>query len=390
MTEDPKDSASKNVPLPTTFSGIPEVATVLDAWSINGWGDGEEPNITLLDMLGSLLRHWRIIVGVPLISTILTVVVVLLIPSQYTATTSFVPEESTDEPGLPSGLAVLALQFGVGLGGGASSPRFYANLLEGRTVRDEILQMSFRTSDEGGPEPLLDILKIDGDSQTERLEKGRRKLDDRVTVGVDDETGIIGVSVETPYPELSAAVANRFVQLVNSFNLEQRQSTVQGRREFIESRSIAADAELRTAEDSLQQFLESNRIVNAPLLQVEYERLQRRVMLKQEILVTLRRQYEEAKIQEVNDTPVITVIDIAVPPDEKSSPRRTLWVIVMFLLGSIGGLATALAQDSLERARSRDDESFKRLSQDWKTAISEVRGLLPWKRPQSKADDLGL
>src|SRR5438132_8548828 len=52
------------------------------------------------------------------------------------------------------------------------------------------------------------------------------------------------------------------------------------------------------------------------------------VDIRQEVSLTLRREYETARIEEVNDTPVITVIDPPVPPHERSSPKRLLLVLM--------------------------------------------------------------
>ena len=54
----------------------------------------------------------------------------------------------------------------------------------------------------------------------------------------------------------------------------------------------------------------------------EEGRIRRQVEIRQEVYLTLRREYETARIEEVNDVPIITVVDAAVPPVEKSWPKR--------------------------------------------------------------------
>jgi len=56
---------------------------------------------------------------------------------------------------------------------------------------------------------------------------------------------------------------------------------------------------------------------------------------EEEVYVTLRRQYEVAKIQEHKELPVLNVLDPAVPPLFRNSPKRGL----MGAAGFIAGLA---------------------------------------------------
>src|SRR5205823_6630604 len=136
-------------------------------------------------------------------------------------------------------------------------------------------------------------------------------------------------SLDAAYPVLAAAVANRFVAYLNDFNTKSRQSQARERRKFIEQRLADGEGELRTAEESLRTFYERNRSwQQSPQLVFEEGRLRRQVEIRQEVYLTLRREYETARIEEVNDTPVITVIDRAVPPREKARPQRKLLVVL--------------------------------------------------------------
>ncbi len=345
----------------------------------------EIAEISLLELANVLLKRWKLVVGVPFIASLLAAVISLIVPAKFTATTSFVPETESAGVNLPGGLAGLAAQFGVAIpGGGANSPRFYADVLGSRTLRDEVLLASFPDPGSAAPgdsAPLLELLEIKGDSERERLEKGRDKIEKAVSVGVNNETNVVSLSVETPYPVLSADVANHFIALLNRFNLVSRQSNAQERRRFAEERMQQVESELREAEENLKRFLERNRqFRGSPELTFEYERLQRQVTIKQEVFTSLRRAYEEARIQEVNDTPVITVIDRAVPPQEKSSPKRRLNVVVAFFLGGVIGVVGAFGREFVERARERELDEYEEFTSRWAALKADLRSLL--RRPK--------
>ena len=196
--------------------------------------------------------------------------------------------------------------------------------MRSRTLRDQILLASY--PDPRGTRPendssLLDILKIDGDSERERLEKGHEELEKVVKIQVDDETGIVSLSVKTHYPALSADVANLFVELLNSFNMETRQSEAQERRRFIEGRVAEGEDELRAAEEELKSFLERNRqFQGSPELSFQHDRLQRQVSLKQEVMSTLNREYEEARIDGEAELVVAGLAEKKQPATQKSEP----------------------------------------------------------------------
>ena len=344
-------------------------------------GASEVEEIGLLEVASIVLEGWKLVLGLPLAAALAAAVISLVIPAKYTATSTFVPEAQSSGASLPGGMVGLAAQFGVTVPGGATnSPAFYAQVLRSRTLRDQVLLAGFRDPRSSNPSDTalgLDILRINGDSQRERLENGRMLLDGVMAIRVDRNTNIVSASAETPYPAFSADLVNLFIRLLNRFNFQARQSNAVKRRAFIEGRVTDAGAELRDAEEQLKGFLERNRqFDSSPELRFRYERLQRQVSIKEEVLTTLRRAYEEARIQEVNDTPVITVIDRAVPSKNKSSPRRKLNVAVAFFVGGVLGVFAAFGQHFMQRARQRDEAQFQRFSSRWAAMKAELRSAL--------------
>ena len=172
-----------------------------------------------------------------------------------------------------------------------------------------------------------------------------------------------------PSRELAAAVANRMVELLNRFNLERRQSQSREERRFSGDRLASAERELRAAEQTYLAFLERNRAyTESPVLTFEATRLSREVQVKQEVFLTLTKSYEQARIAEVRDTPVLTVIDPAVPPVMRTRPRRILGTIVGGLLAGMLGIALAYAIDFRKKARSEARPDYRELQEAWSEA----------------------
>jgi uncharacterized protein involved in exopolysaccharide biosynthesis len=293
----------------------------------------------------ALWRHPRLILGLPLASLAVTVVVSFLVRPLYTSQLAFVPETRTQSLNLPTAAIELASQLGIGVGAQASvGPQFYAELLRSRELRTRVLLTRF-------PNPtlvpdsavLLDILRIHGGTEARRLENGLRYLDKLLAIDVDLNTAIVHVAIDAPSPLLGQRVAQAILKELNLFNLERRQSQAHIRRVFIEGRVGVADSSLKDVEQQLQRFYEANRRwQSSPELVFTEQRLRRKLAIQEELATTLRREYENARIEEVNDTPVITVIDPPSLPDRKSRPRRIVWIFTALVIALVSSTTGAL------------------------------------------------
>ncbi len=333
----------------------------------------------MLSALVPVIRSWRLIVGLPFSVGVLTAVLILFVPPTYTASTTFVPAAGGTASSVPTGLAGLASQFGVNIGGTPSlSPDFFAEVLTSRELlRGTLLSQFDDPAPPASKRPLLDILAVRGTTQEERISEGIRRLERVVSQRVDRRTGIVTLAVKGRPATLAAAVANRMVDLLNQFNLERLRSQSRERRRFAEERKNEAERELAEAENQHLRFLQANRrYADSPLLSFEENRLGRRVQLRQEVFQTLTREYEEARIAEVRDTPLLTIIDPAVPPDRRSFPPRKLVVFLAMVASAMTALALVYLVEYRSAAQHADAPQYRRLVQAWTDAKTEIRTTL--------------
>lgn len=341
--------------------------------------DDEVHEVSLLDLAETLLARWKLVIGVPFLATALGAGYALLLPFVYEATTTFVPESAIEgQAPARGGLASLAAELGVATTAG-TAPRLYATILESRRLKDELLESSFpdpTTATPGDSAMLLDILGVTGETHAERLEYGRGGLDGALQITVTGGTNVVTMSYRSRHPELAAQVVSSLVDRLQEFNVGTRQSNTRARREFVEERVSEAAAALLQAEQDLEAFLDSNReFLGAPDLTFQHERLQRQVTIKQEVYITLLRQMEQARIEEVNDIPVITVIDRAAIPQQRAAPRRKLIVLVWFMVGAVLGIAAAFGRDAAERVRSRQEPHQRRFMDRLAHVRDEIRAV---------------
>ncbi len=297
---------------------------------------------TVFPILEALVSRPRLVFGLPLLAAGLTSIAVLLMKPTYAATASFVAENPAQSR-LPAGFTGLASQFGVNLAAEASrSPAFYADLLRSREILGEVLAAKIPGSQSSDSITVYELYHITGSTAERRLDEGIKALRNRITLAVDQRTSIVRATVEAPYPIAARDVLQLLLDRLADFNVHTRQSTAGERRKFIEGRVTTSEQQLQAAEQALRTFYERNRQwQSSPQLRFEEQRLNRQVAVQQELYLNLRREYEAARIEEVNNTPVLTIIDHPAVPGRRIRPQRTISVLLVTFVVLI--LASALA-----------------------------------------------
>lgn len=79
-----------------------------------------------------------------------------------------------------------------------------------------------------------------------------------------------------------------------------------------------------------------------PVLTLEYLRLKQRIFILQQVQQLLREELEKTRIREASEEVSFQVIDDAVPPFEKSAPRRKLVAIVGVVLATFAAVGYGL------------------------------------------------
>jgi uncharacterized protein involved in exopolysaccharide biosynthesis len=96
-----------------------------------------------------------------------------------------------------------------------------------------------------------------------------------------------------------------------------------------------------------------------PEASLEYIRKLRDVKYNETIFDILARQFEVAKLDEAKQGALIQVVDPAVPPERRSSPKRGLIVIVATAVGFFIGIFVALFQAGFQCLKNDPKASGK-------------------------------
>lgn len=314
---------------------------------------------SFLALVTAVLRHRRLMVLGPIAVAALAVAYSLA-RRAYVAESRFLPRSGTADA---SRLTGLAAQFGLNLGAGESgeSPEFYVDLLKSRDLLLAAAQTRYAFLPAGASDSvrgtLVELLGIRGGSRSARERAAINALRGRVVVAIDPRAGIVDLRVVAPSGELAELVNRRILELVNDFNLRKRQSQAAAERVFTEQRMQEAQQALDSAENDLRRFTERNRIVEDPALRLEGSRLQRRIDLRQQVYLTLAQAFEQARVAEVRNTPVITVVDA---PERSAEPsvRLALSAVLGLVLGFFLAVAIVLLLEYLAREREENPSGY--------------------------------
>jgi uncharacterized protein involved in exopolysaccharide biosynthesis len=325
------------------MANAPEPALEMaDARELDGPGGAVRPrpdddDASLVRAVNVLLRYWRSIALMAFLGLAVGVVTARMKPRTYTADVAFLVQGADGG----AGLAGIAAQFGVSVPTAEVTPKLYADLLTSRLVLGGLANERFDFTSGGRRHrgTIAELYGIEIPSAAERAERVRRTLSGDVVAQTDLATGVVSYRVTAPWPELAEQIAARMQAALVRFTLSTRQSQAGAERLFSEARLAEARAQLRRAEDELQYFLQGNRsYANSPRLAFQAERLQREVLSHQALVATLEQAYQSARLNEVRDTPVLTLIE----GPEGSARRNSRGTVVRGFLGLMLGLMLAL------------------------------------------------
>jgi uncharacterized protein involved in exopolysaccharide biosynthesis len=326
--------------------------------------------LTLTGALNIVLRQRGTIVWSAIVGALLAVAFSVL-TAAYVARGSFTP--ASQGSGL-QGLARVAQTFGVDFGGGSAGPTldFYLAVMKSRHLLSRLVQSELRIprsrdSADSTTTTMLEVYGYPGAPSHRQLLQAIDRLRDDLDVSADPASNLISFSVRARNRGLAEAIARQLLNLVNEFNVDQLQFSAATERQFVEARAKEAQRQLQLSEDSFRVFLEGNRsIQSSPRLQFESQRLQRAINLRQALYTTLAQSLEQARIAEVRDTPVITVVDD--PTGSGLRARHALRNgIAGLLLGLVVGVLLGFGREHmrLEREAHRADyEEFQRLRRE--------------------------
>ena len=175
------------------------------------------------------------------------------------------------------------------------------------------------------------------------------KLEKLISVK-EELSGLIKISVLMQDPNLASDIANYIAKFVKEFISYEQQMEATRNREFIENQKLDAKNELEKSEELLTDFRNNHPTnLDSPRLKMIRSRLGSTIEENRAVYITLRQQFEIAKIEEVKDNLLINILDNAVPAVLKAKPKRKIIVLLSIFLGVISGVSIILVRYSAKK-----------------------------------------
>lgn len=340
----------------------------------------EDLRIDVGSFLRPAVRGWKVVIVAGLAGVILGYGASFAMPKTFTARTVLLPPQQ-QQSAAATALASLSPLVGLTGGGTRSTSDQYMALMRSQTLSSRIVQR-------------FELTKVyDSRSGSPTL----AELAGRVRIYSGKRDGLITIEVDDLLPERSAEMANAYVDELRRLTAELALTEAQQRRVFFEGRlkeartalavaqsalgasgisaatirsepRAAAEAYARLAADisalevrlqtmrvsladtspAVQQTLVTLSASRAQLARLEVDNVgdknsdymnRFRDLKYQEALVeTFARQFEAARLDEARDGTLIQVVDVALPPDQASGPRR---LVIAVASGLLAGAACA-------------------------------------------------
>ncbi len=233
-------------------------------------------------------------------------------------------------------------------------------------------------------------------------EKTLKALGSHTSVQLSPD-GTIAISVEDRDPKRAAAMASAFLEALDRYNIEKRTFQARRTREFLERRVLETDSLLRLSETKLRDYQElhhvvapgssgggdqgpvadvmarklmlevrlgvlrsylredndqvvqtrteleqvSRRISALPVLREDLARMQRDNLVEEQLYLMLTTELEQARIQELRDTPTVQVLDPPIVPERQSRPRRLVIAAIASILAFAGCVTILVFREDL-------------------------------------------
>jgi tyrosine-protein kinase Etk/Wzc len=377
--------------------------------------------LDLLDILLVLARKRRMIIATTLIAFLLGAILSFLLRPKFTAKAVIMPpQQQTSSSALLNQLGSIASLGGGAAALGLKTPAdLYIGILQSRTIADNIIakfglqsvynrktsednraMLKSRTDIESGKDGLIQISVTDRDPNRardlanayvqelydmnsnlaiseaaqrrvffdqqlngERKELAQAEEDLRATqqkTGIIQFTGQAQMIIQT-IAQLRAQISSREVELesLRTYATDQNPDVNRLSQEISTMRSQLAKLENDPRSQAQPEGDISVPAGRVPSDSLEYVRRIRELKYHETLFDLLSRQYEAARIDEAKSAPIIQVVDKAVAPDKKSSPRRTLITIGFTVFGFAFASAVAFAQDAIRRAERSPQRATK-------------------------------
>ncbi len=344
--------------------------------------DYNNPKSSLADIILVIAKHLKFILSITILAVIMTIIYVRydFKPEYTSSSVLFIPTENYSG----SAFSGLASQFGFNTRANASfdisSSALYPEIVTSRTFAAKLLQKEFYTEKFEQKLPLIAIFSFGTDTPSVGMDTLILQTSKRIPpmIKFTEETPFLILNVTTNESQFSKDLAIAVLEELDKLQREFKSQRVIEKKNFIEQQIDIAQSELEKLEEQLKDFRETNRRIDtSPSLLLIHDRIQRNVEIQQGIFLTLKQQLELAKIEEVQKSSFVQVLDSPSLPLTFSNPPK----LSSYILGGFAGLFLSLCiVFVVEYFSTSNPEEAKKLKNAKQFLVKDLKRIYKIKR----------
>jgi LPS O-antigen subunit length determinant protein (WzzB/FepE family) len=355
----------------------------------NNSSENQEDSIDIIALLQSIWTGKKLILKTVLVFMILGLFIAVFSQNEYTASTTIVPQSSSEKPGGSlGGLAALA---GINLGSvgqqSSISPTLYPQILTNISFQKELLETlitiegqdnkitykeyytnvyspsvlsSIKKYTIGLPGVLIGLLKSDeiskeesknNDSLPQITEDDKKLIElllEQLSMEVNDKDGYISLSTTMPEARAAAELTQKAQELLEQYVIDFKIEKSSSELDFIKNRYQEKEQEFQKIQQKLALYTDRNQNVNSARAKMELMLLQSEYDLAYGVYSELAKQLETQELKVKEDTPIFTILQPVFVPLEKTGPKRSLILIIYTFLGFVLSIGYLLAIEPIQ------------------------------------------
>ena len=247
-------------------------------------------------------------------------------------------------------------------------------ILRSRTFTNRILEKKFYTEKYKKELTLISIL-THGDKPTD---VGRdtliRQAGDVFQGMLSFETmgSISTLTVKSSEPVFSKKLNEQILVELDDLYKFYRSKENTEKINFINQRILFVESDLQLSELKLKNFREKNRQILSPSLRLEEERLKRNVNIQSDVYLTLKQQSELAKIEEIQKTTLLSILDMPQVSFYAYNINRKFALIVGTIMGLGLGIILALIRSFFQNMSIEERKNSRQIKTNLIKKINSI------------------
>lgn len=356
----------------------------------------------LLQSVLVLVRHKRLFIGIVVAAALLSIGAAILLPARYTAQARVVPPSSEKNSEAMAALGQLSSLAGLPGDQTQTQAELCAGILSSRVVADAIIDrlhlrqawrertqdaartaLADRTNIGTAKSGIVSVEVIDtdpgraaaianayvwelnrnmvrirsGDAAEHRAFFEQQAQESRAALAsaesalrqVEERTGVVEIGPQAQQTLIEQA--NLQAQLTSREAEASRMATFMTKNNVM---ILGVQQEIMTLRDQLRRLNgggleESPGFGQFPQKGLAYLQAQREVRFRESLYEFTLKQLENARLDEASSTDAVQIVDTAVAPDRRSSPKRGLIVLLGTVTGLLVGVLAVFVCESLRR-----------------------------------------